>query len=413
MHAYVLGSFTTTFGKWTARSYKDLVREAALGVLADARQDDGRAISSAWFGNCNMALWGQANIRGQVCLAPLVREGLLAAHMPVTNVEGGCATGSLAFHGALRDVLSGEADLSLALGAEKMFFPEVQRTLGQFEGGIDRLDPEVWQPQMAALAEASGRRFEPAPDRVLFVDVYAAKASLHMARYGTTVEQIAACASKDHENGAKNEKAQYRFTKTIDEVLADRVVCAPLTRAMCAPMSDGAAAVLVCSERFLRGLPGEARDRAVRVRAAVLAGGRERGIDEPSVSRVTAERAYARAGLTPADIDFAEVHDSTSWSELDATEALGFCGLGKGGEYAASGATALGGTRPVNASGGLVSKGHPVGATGLAMLDEVARQLRREAGPRQVARARVGLSHNAGGMVGIDEAACSITILEA
>lgn len=411
MPAHVLGSFTTPFGKWTARSYKDLVREAVVGALADAGLEGG-AVESVWFGNCNMALWGQANIRGQVCLAPLVREGILRERAPVTNVEGGCATGSLAFHGALRDVLSGEVDLALAVGAEKMFFPEVERTLGQFEGGIDRLDPEGWQAQFAALAAASGRRFEPAPERVLFVDVYAAKAALHMSRYGTTVEQIAACAAKDHDNGAKNEKAQYRFVKSIDEVLADRVVCAPLTRAMCAPMSDGAAAVLVCSERLLRALPGEVRDRALRVRAAVLAGGKERGLDEPSVSKVAADRLYARAGLTPADIDFAEVHDSTSWSELDATEALGFCAPGKGGEYVVSGATTLAGERPVNASGGLVSKGHPVGATGLAMLDELARQLRREAGARQVERARIGLAHNAGGMVGIDEATCSITVLE-
>jgi acetyl-CoA acetyltransferase len=187
MYAYVLGSFTTAFGKWTGRSFKDLVREAVLGALADARLADGREVETAWFGNCNMALWGQANIRGQVCLTPLVREGILRERAPVTNVEGGCATGSLAFHGACKDVLSGEADLALAIGAEKMFFPEPERTLRQFDGGIDRLDPEAWQADFAALAKAGGGRFEPAQDRVLFVDVYALKALHHMKKYGTTV----------------------------------------------------------------------------------------------------------------------------------------------------------------------------------------------------------------------------------
>jgi acetyl-CoA acetyltransferase len=412
MHVHVLGSFTTPFGKHPSRSYKDLVREAVTGALADARLPDGGAVASAWFGNCNMALWGQANIRGQVCLAPLVNDGLLRPRAPVTNVEGGCATGSLAFHGACKDVLAGAAELSLAIGAEKMFFPDVASTLGQFDGGIDRLDPERWQKAFAELGEASGRPFEPSPDRVLFVDVYAMKASLHMRRYGTTLEQIAAVASKDHRNGALNERAHYRFSMTPEEVLADRVVCAPLTRAMCAPSSDGASAVLVCSERFLAGLPGEVRERAVRVRAAALVGGKERGLDEPSVTRSAAERLYARGGLSPSDIDFAEVHDATSWSEIDATEALGFCPVGKGGEYMLSGATEIGGARPVNASGGLVSKGHPIGATGLAMIDEVVRQLRREAGPRQVKKARVGLAHNAGGMVGVDEATCSLVVLE-
>jgi acetyl-CoA acetyltransferase len=413
MHVHVLGSFTTPFGKHPSRSYKDLAREAVTGALADARLPDGRGVASVWFGNCNMASWGQANIRGQVCLAPLVREGLLRERAPITNVEGGCATGSLAFHGACKDVLAGAADLSLAVGVEKMLFPDPARSLAQFEGGIDRLDAEGWQASFAALGEAAGRPFEPSPDRVLFVDVYAMKASLHMSRHGTTIEQIAHVAAKDRENGAKNDKAHHRAAMTAAQVLADRVVAAPLTRAMCAPMSDGAAAVLVCSERFLAQLPGEVRDRALRVRAAALVGGKERGLDEPSVTRAAAERLFGRTDLTPTDIDFAEVHDATSWSEIDATEALGFCPPGKGSEYALSGATSLGGERPINASGGLVSKGHPLGATGLAMIDELARQLRREAGPRQVKRARVGLAHNAGGMVGLDEALCSLVVLAA
>lgn len=412
MHVYVLGTAQTAFGKHPSRSFSDLAREAITGALADARLTDGRSVASVWFGNCNMALWGQANIRGQVCLAPLVREGLLRERAPITNVEGGCATGSLAFHGACKDVLSGAADLSLAAGVEKMIFPDAARTLAQFEGGVDRLDPERWKASFTALGEAAGRPFAPSPERVLFVDVYAMKAALHMTRYGTSREALAAVAAKNLENGAKNERAYRQNKMTAEEVLADKPVCEPLTRSMCAPLSDGAAAALVCSERYLATLPKAAQERALKVRAAALVGGKERDLDEPSVTSAAASRLFGRTGLSPSDIDFAEVHDATSWSEIDATEALGFCPVGKGGEYALSGATSLSGARPVNPSGGLVSKGHPLGATGLGLILDVARQLRGEAGSLQVRRARVGLAHNAGGMVGIDEALCSLVVLE-
>ncbi|MBK8255810.1 MAG: thiolase family protein [Polyangiaceae bacterium] len=412
MHVHVLGVFTTAFGKQVEKSYKDLVREAVFGAVNDAGLADASSVGSAWFGNCNMALWGQANIRGQVCLAPLVSEGFLREGAPVTNVEGGCATGSLAFHGACKDILAGAADLCLAVGAEKMFFPDADTTRAQFLSGVDRLDIDGWQKDFHELGVASGRPFEPSPDRVLFVDVYAMKASLHMKRHGTTALQMAQVAAKNHTASQLNEKAHYRSPMTAEQVLADRVVCSPLTRSMCAPLSDGASAVLVCSDRFLNSLPKAARERTVRVRAAALVGGRARTVDEPSVTRRAAERLYNRAGLTPSNIRFAEVHDATSWSEIDAIEALGFCPIGDGGAFSASGATERTGIKPVNVSGGLVSKGHPLAATGLTMLEEVTRQLRGEAGARQIARADVGLAHNAGGMIGIDEATCSLVVLE-
>jgi acetyl-CoA acetyltransferase len=196
-----------------------------------------------------------------------------------------------------------------------------------------------------------------------------------------------------------------------EEVLADREISWPLTRSMCSPIGDGAASAVLCSERFLRSLPKVVQERAIKVGASVLTGGKYRALDEPGLSHVAAQKAYAKAGLAPSDIDVAEVHDATSFCEIYQAEMLGFCELGKGGAYVASGATSLGGSLPINVSGGLVSKGHPVGATGLSMIYELVSQLRGECGPRQVANADIALAENGGGVIGFDEAACSITIL--
>ncbi|MEI7446323.1 MAG: thiolase family protein [Burkholderiales bacterium] len=412
---FVIGVSCTAFGRRPEASFKDLTREAVEAVLADAGLDDGGRIESAWFGNCGMDRWGQSNIRGQVCMVPLVREGRFPERVPVTNVEGGCATASMAFQGAWKDVLSGQAGMSLALGVEKTFFQDdPARTRALFEGGIDRLDPDDWVDYYRRAGEAAGKSFDPgAGGGTLFMDTYATQAAWHMRRWGTTAAQIAAGASKNHAMGALNPLAQYRFELTPEQVLADRTVSAPLTRSMCAPIGDGAAAALLVSSAVLATLPARVRERAVRVRSAALSGGKYRALDEPGLSRVAAARAYAAAGLGPADVDVAEVHDATSFCELYQCEMLGFCDDGQGGPYVASGATAIDGARPVNLSGGLVSKGHPVGATGLSMIHELALQLRREAGPRQARRADIGLAENGGGVIGFDEAACSVIVLQA
>jgi acetyl-CoA acetyltransferase len=233
-----------------------------------------------------------------------------------------------------------------------------------------------------------------------------------MHRYGTTREQIAMAAAKNHVHGSLNPKAQYRFRMTKEEVLADRSVSGPLTRAMCAPIGDGAAAAIVCSEERLRSLPEGTQARAVRIRASALSGGKHRAPDEPSLSRLAADRAYAMAGLGPKDIDVAEVHDATSFCEIYQMEMLRLCPEGEGGRLVESGATALGGRIPVNTSRGLVSKGHPVAATGLSMVSEIVTQLRGEAEGRQVEGADIGLIENGGGVIGLEEAVCAVTVLE-
>jgi acetyl-CoA acetyltransferase len=410
---YVIGTACTAFGKRPETSFKDLTREAYLAVLADAGLADGGPIEQAWFGNCGMGTFGQRNIRGQVCFTPLVREGLFPQRVAMINVEGGCATASMAFHGAWKDVLSGQAEVSLAIGVEKTFFPgDPARTQEIFEGGIDQFDPQEWHDYYRQAGERAGKPFGPnAGGGTVFMDTYAMQAAYHMRRYGTTRRQIAAGASKNHAMGARNPLAQYRFEVSIDQVLADREVSYPLTRSMCSPIGDGAAAAILCSRSFLAGLPAPVRERAVRVRASVLTGGKYRDLDEPGLSHVAARKAYAAAGLSPSDIQVAEVHDATSFCELYQAEMLGFCEPGQGGPFVESGATSIDGRIPINLSGGLVSKGHPVGATGLSMIHELALQLRGEASGRQASRAEVALAENGGGVIGFDEAACSVIIL--
>jgi acetyl-CoA acetyltransferase len=411
---YVIGAGCTPFAKMPDISFKELTRRAYLATLADAGMDDGGAIEMAWFGNCGMASFGQPNIRGQVCFTPLVQEGLFPARAPMFNVEGGCATASQAFHGAWKDVASGEIELSLAIGVEKTFLQGNPAATGRlFTGAIDQFDPGEWRDYYTKAGEACGKSFDPGgKGGTIFMDTYAMQAAYHMKRYGTTQRQIAAGAAKNHNHGSLNPLAQYQFKTTVDEVLADREVSYPLTRSMCAPIGDGAAAALLCSRRFLDTLPKRIQERAARVRASALSGGKYRALDEPGLSRVAADKAYRSASLTPEDIDIAEVHDATSFCEIYQLEMLRICPEGHGGSFIESGAASLGGMLPVNLSGGLVSKGHPIGATGLSMIYEVIQQLRGEAGDRQEEHARIGLVENGGGVIGFDEAACAITILE-
>ena len=413
-NVYVIGTSCTAFGKRPDDSFRDLTREAYVDCLNDAGLENGNLIEQAWFGNCGMGTFGQRNIRGQVCFTPLVTEGLFPERVPMINVEGGCATASMAFHGAWKDIASGDMEASLAIGVEKTFVPnDAQRTSEIFEGGIDQLNPEEWHDYYRQRSEETGKPFDPnAGGGTVFMDTYAMQAAWHMKHWGTSQEQIAMAASKNHWHGSMNPKAQYQFEVAVEDALNDREISWPLTRAMCAPIGDGSAAALLVSEDLLSKLPTETRRRAVKVCASVLSGGKYRDPAEPGLSRVAAQKAYSRSGINPKDIDILEVHDATSFCEIFQLEMLGFAEDGDGGKLIESGATKLGGKLPVNLSGGLVSKGHPVGATGLSMIHELTLQLRGEAGARQADHARVALAENGGGVIGFDEAACSVIILE-
>ncbi|MGE4371041.1 MAG: thiolase family protein [Burkholderiaceae bacterium] len=410
---YIIGTFSTPFRRWPDKGFKDLTREAYLGAVTDAGLSDPQIIEAAWFGNCVMHYWGQPLVRGNIAFIPLVRDGLFRDRAPIINVEGACATGSLALSGAYKEIRAGDADVTVAVGVEKLYDPENPAgMLPEFGKGADQLSPHEWLEHYKKIGDHVGQPFAPAPDRSVAMDTYSIQALLHMKNYGTTREQIAAACAKSHTNGSLNPLAQYQFSMTPQQVLDDRVVAYPLTRAMCAPVGDGAAAAVLCSERYLNTLPGRVRERAVKIRALALSGGKYRGEQEAGLSRAAADHAYKQAGVTPEQIDLAEVHDATSFCEIYQTEMMRFCPEGQGGQFAASGASALDGQIAINASGGLVSKGHPIGATGLSMCHELVQQLRGEAGERQVRDAKIGLQQNGGGIIGLEEAICAVAIYE-
>jgi acetyl-CoA acetyltransferase len=404
---YIVGVGMTPFGKFLDRTIKDLAQAAVRGACTDAGCASSD-LQAAFFGNSTQGhMEGQDMIRGEIALRAMGIQGV-----PVVNVENACATGSTAFNMALQAVRAGAADVALALGAEKMFSLDRQRTFGLFDGGWDVETPAENMARVLALGDGvtippgsrSERPYSP------FMDVYAAWARFHMRKFGTTPAHLAAVAAKNHQHSVHNPLAQFRTAYTIDEILAAPAITYPLTLPMCAPISDGAAAAVLCSERVLARFD---RRRAVRVRASVLQSGSDRSPDdvERHVTYLAARKAYELAGLAPVDISVAEVHDATAMGEVMQVENLGFCDFGDGGPLAARGVTSLGGRIPVNPSGGLESKGHPIGATGLGQIFELVTQLRGEAGRRQVEGARLAIAENGGGIVGIEESVCCITIL--
>lgn len=399
------------FGKHPDKSIKDLVAEVVRNLLGESPVAKDQ-IEAAWMSNAGWGMQtGQHCIRGQVALAP---AGIV--EIPVMNVENACAGGASAFHGAFLGVASGAYDVALAIGAEKSFVAKGADTEARkkgFESFLAGTDVEATRRMIDDLraeakhaGSASGASPAAGSGHSPFMDLYARGARAHMERYGTTQQQIATIAAKNHRHGALNPVAQYRRAMTVEEVLADRPIAYPLTRSMCSPMGDGAAAAILVAGDAVRRFPGI---RPVRVRASVLVSSSRTG----DQCRRAAERAYAMAGVGPEDVDTAEVHDATAFGELLQTEALGFCKEGEGGRYAESGATALGGARPVNPSGGLECRGHPIGATGLAQIAEIVLQLRGDAGERQVGGARIGLTENGGGFLGAGEAAVAIHVFEA
>ena len=410
--AWIIGVGATRFQRWPQETHHALATSALSEALEDAGLEDGHGIAAVWFGNCGMHHWGQANIRGQVALDPLISDGLLPAGVPITNVEAGCATGSLALHDAVAAVQSGRVTAALAIGVEKTFMPaHPERMMALFDGALDQLSPERWRTFYAEAAERHGLTYRPHPARIQLLDVCAMQANWHMATYGTTSEQIAASAAKNHTHAQHNPRAQYQHPMTVAEVLADKAVVGPLTRSMCAPISDGAAAAIVVNEAGLRQLSERARRRAVPILACAQAGGTWDDLGTPTAARRAADAAYTQAQIAPQQVDVVELHDATSFAEVHLSEMLRLCPEGQGGVYVASGEASLGGRRPANLSGGLVSKGHPLGASGLAMIHELATQLRGEAGARQSEGCEIGLAENGGGLTGFDVASCAVTLL--
>jgi len=406
----VVGAGMTRFGKWMDRSLKDLGREAVEAAMKEAGVDRPQ-IDAAIVGNATAGLiTGQEMIRGQVIL----RE-MGFGDIPIINTENACASSSTAFHLAWLYVSSGMYDCVLALGVEKLYHEDKRRS---FQAIGSAVDMEAVQDLLKATAargrtdgEKAGGSGEGAGEkRSMFMDFYAAGAREHMKRYGTTAMQFAKVAVKSHQNASLNPYAQYRETYTVEDIMNSPMVAEPLTRLMCSPIGDGAAALVLCSEEKAKQLT----TKPVWVTASVLGSGKDRAPGEPGVTTRMVNKAYEISGVGPEDIDVIELHDASAPAELMEYEELGLCKVGEGGRLIEDGVTSLTGKIPVNPSGGLLSKGHPIGATGCAQLTEIFWQLRGQAGDRQVkgGEAKVGLTQNGGGMMRGEAAAMSIHVLQ-
>lgn len=405
---FVAGVGMTAFGKQPDRSIKDLAREAYSKALADAGCGHGM-IDALFFGNCVQGhMEGQDMIRGEI-----VARALDIQKVPVINVENACATASTALHLGVSYIRSGAADIVLALGVEKMFSTDKALMFSAFDGAWDVHDTENSRKTLLAMGDGVAVPAGTVSEQPysVFMDIYAAMSRAHMRTYGTTQAQIAAVSAKNHMHSTHNPLAQYRRPYTVEEVLKAPPIAYPLTLPMCSPISDGSAAAIICNSAGLRKMKAEAR--SIRILASVLQTGSNRQPTDYAnhVSRLAALKAYAAADVGPADVDVAEVHDATAMGEIIEIEALGLVTPGEGGLAAERGETALGGHLPVNPSGGLECRGHPIGATGLAQVYELVAQLRGEAGSRQVEGARVAIAQNGGGVVGVEEAVTAVTLL--
>jgi acetyl-CoA acetyltransferase len=292
---------------------------------------------------------------------------------------------------------------------EKLSHPDKAKSFAAFAGAMDIDELNEMMESLARAAEAGGGEAGAGQNRSMFMDVYASAARSHMERHGTTAEQFAMVAAKNSFHGSLNARAQFQQELSVEDVLNERMIVEPLTRAMCSPIGDGAAAAILVSSRKAREL-GIAKP--VRVVTSVMHSGYHHAEDEPDTVQLCARDAYEEAGVGPQDVDVVEVHDASAPAEIIAYEQLGLCPEGEGGKHVESGIPKLGGRQPVNTSGGLLRKGHPVGATGLAQIVELTEQLQGRAGPRQVEGAKLAMAQNGGGKKGNDAAAMVVTILK-
>jgi len=408
-NVYIIGTGMNKFGHYPEGAVRSMAEEVVGMALKDAGLGK-KDIQAGFFSN---TFWGmfdnQHSIRGQV-----VFRSMGIDKIPVTNVENACAGASTALHLACTGILADMYDVAIAVGSEKITNPDKLKSLSAYAfcmdvGNFEQHIKMITDIGKSFRIEIPEDKSAPGKGRSIFMDAYATGARWHMDRFGTTQRQFAVVASKNHFHSSLNPLAQYQIPMTVDEVMADVPVAYPLTRSMCAPVGDGAAAAIVCSERFLKKLAGA---HPVKICASVLGQGSNRDLDGEDIGERLSKQAYALAGLGPDDIDVAELHDATAYGELHQTEAMGFCPIGQGGPYAESGETTLGGKKPINPSGGLESRGHPIGASGLAQIHELVLQLRGDAGKRQVEGARLALAENGGGNIGVEEAAMCIHILE-
>jgi acetyl-CoA C-acetyltransferase len=373
----IVGIGCTKFGEMWHESFRDLFIEAGLMALADAGVS-GAQVEALYGGNMSSGIFVE-----QEHVGALIADytGLTTNSVPCTRVEAACASGGLALRTGVIAVASDYHDVVVSAGVEKMT-----------DVGSEKA--------MDALAAASDREWEAAVGAT-FPGLYAMMARAHMHEFGTTREQLAQVAVKNHYHGSMNSRAQFRNVITIDTVINSPLVADPLRLFDCSPITDGAAAVVLVPAAQAK----EFTDTPIYIKAAAQTSDTislhdRRSLTSIDATAVAADRAFKTAKLQRSDIDVAEVHDCFTIAEIMAIEDLGFFEKGLGGPATIDGATAIGGEIPVNTSGGLKACGHPVGATGIKQAVEIVEQLRGDAGKRQVEGAEIGLTHNVGGTGG-------------
>ncbi|OYT42367.1 MAG: acetyl-CoA acetyltransferase [Candidatus Altiarchaeales archaeon ex4484_43] len=368
----IIGIGMTKFGELWGKRYRDLITEAGVDAIKDAGIE-GEDIQGLYIGSMSPGLFA-----GQEHIGALVADYSGLSGIPATRIEAACASGGLALREAYLTIKSGAMDIVVA-------------------GGVEKMTDVTTSSAMIALMGAGDQEWE-AFKGVTFPSLYALMARRHMAEYGTTVEQISQVAVKSHHNASLNPCAQFPFKVTLEQVMNSSLIADPLRLLHCSPITDGAAAVVLASEEVAKRLV----DDPIWIIGSSMATDTIALHDRKSLSRIdstiiASKKAYKDAKIKPEDIDFAEVHDCFSIAEILAIEGLGFCKPGEGGKITEDGETELGGRIPINPSGGLKGKGHPVGATGIAQAVEAVLQLRGKAGKRQVKDAEIGLIHNLGG----------------
>lgn len=373
----VIGVGMTKFGRFPETSFEDLGREAITNAINDADIKP----KEIEFGYCG-------NVYGGMCMGQRVLKEIGIAGIEIINVDNACASGSTALRGVWYAIATGLYDIGIAVGIEK----------------LTHLPPATLVPPGEDLQGEMG---------MVFPAYFAMIMRKYMETFGTTLEQVAKISVKNHHNGCLNPYSQFQKEVTVEEVLSSRMICDPITLLQCCPTSDGAAAAILCSSSLAR----RYTSHMMTIAASVLRTGNflytQKDFSFSDLTANVAKKAYEMANVGPEDIDLCELHDAFAINELLHYEELGFCSRGEGGILIEKGETEIGGKIPVNTSGGLLSKGHPLGATGVAQIAEIVWQLRGKAGKRQVKNPKVGLAHLVGGAVtDIENGACTIHIIK-
>jgi benzoylsuccinyl-CoA thiolase BbsB subunit len=373
----VIGVGMTKFGRFPETSFEDLGREAITNAINDADIKP----KEIEFGYCG-------NVYGGMCMGQRVLKEIGIAGIEIINVDNACASGSTALRGVWYAIATGLYDIGIAVGIEK----------------LTHLPPATLVPPGEDLQGEMG---------MVFPAYFAMIMRKYMETFGTTLEQVAKISVKNHHNGCLNPYSQFQKEVTVEEVLSSRMICDPITLLQCCPTSDGAAAAILCSSSLAR----RYTSHMITIAASVLRTGNflytQKDFSFSDLTANVAKKAYEIANVGPEDIDLCELHDAFAINEMLHYEELGFCSRGEGGILIEKGETEIDGKIPVNTSGGLLSKGHPLGATGVAQIAEIVWQLRGKAGKRQVKNPKVGLAHLVGGAVtDIENGACTIHIIK-